>query len=505
MLPLSVPGVYLEHSVSKVLDTLPTGLPVFIGQVERSPGLLESTDPEMFALTHWQSFSSPEKFGAPVEGSYLFKSVKGFFENGGRQCYILGLQNPLDEESLADALEEITVFQRADLICVPDLASDADLSQVMLMQNLLLEFCERDGSFFSILDSVANADLATVIRQRDAFSLENGALYYPWIRVSDELLPPCGHIAGVFARSDAKDGVFKSPANEALNEVQSLALNIGPHEHGLLNPHSINVVRANPGRGIRVMGARALGVQGSPVSYVGTQRLIITLKRWAEENLRPLVFEPINPRLCQRVVRKIGAYLNELYSQGAFSGSSAENAYFIKCDDENNPEQLRSNGMLVVDLGIVPAGVNEFIVFRLIRQGHDLQFNQILPAHINSSGDEGTEIGGAVTPGIVGIESIAVSDEGSLTSHEHIVLRNTGQYSLSLLDWRLRDQNDVEYRFPDFMLAPYASVKIWTASGRNNSANLYWGRTAPVWTNRGNVATLEDDSESVITTYSYLV
>lgn len=501
------PGVYLDKSVSSPRGGLSTGVPVFIGQVETTPSF-SVEDPETFSLSHWQEFSAANKFGAPVDGSYLFNTVKGFFENGGKQCYVLALSQALDENSLLQALQNIEIFQRADLVCVPDIISPDPVSpaipdtpevrraRIMVMQNSLLNFCEQDGSFFAILDSMEGADLQSVIKQRDALNFSSGALYYPWVQVADAALPSCGHIAGIYARTDENVGVFKSPANEIVREVQGLVRSINAHEHSILNPQGINTIRAFPGRGIRVMGARALAQQGSPFGYVSARRLLITLKRWASENLLADGFEPNTPILWARIVRKVGAYLNSLYVQGAFQGENPEQAYYIKCDAENNPEHIRDNGVLVVEVGIIPADVNEFIVLKLVRNEQGLQLGQFeLPGAVGS-GNAPEQNGNSRS---IIIERVVLSTNNVSFEQEHVVLRNSGQYSLDLSEWLLRDQNNSEYRIPDFVLEPYASVKIWTISGRDDSANLYWGQTEPVWTN-GNFATLSDGQVVIFTT-----
>lgn len=499
--PYQTPGVYLEERVSSSRGGLSTGVPVFIGQVETTP-VGQADNAEAFALMHWQEFSAANKFGIPVEGSYLFSAVKGFFENGGKQCYILGLSEALSATVLLQVLQSTDIFLRADLICVPDIINASSEDQILAMQNIVLNFCQQDGTFFAILDSLQAADLPSVVMQREALNLSSGALYYPWIQVAGGMLPPCGHVAGIYARTDEKVGVFKSPANEIVREVAGLERSIKTHEHSILNPLGINVIRAFPGRGIRVMGARALGSQGRPFSYVSARRLFITLRRWANVNLLADVFEPNTPRLWASIVRRVGTYLNDLYVQGAFQGDSPVEAYYVKCDAENNPEHIRDSGVLVVDVGILPADVNEFIVLRLVRNDQGLQLSQVDSPSTGDPVNTPPQLGSAVR---VWIERIVLDPSTTSFEQEHLVLRNLAQYSLPLSGWVIRDKDNIEYQFPEFTLGPYASVNIWTGSGSDNSANLYWGRAASVWTNNGNTATLSDANSDTITTHCYLV
>ena len=156
----------------------------------------------------------------------------------------------------------------------------------------------------------------------------NAALYYPWVKVPSadvvggRPVPPCGHIAGIFARSDARVGVFKAPANEELMGAMDLEFPVDAGVQEGLNPEGINCLRAFPGRGIRVWGARTLSADAE-WRYINVRRLFLTLARWIDANMAWAAFEPNTPRLWIRIQRELNVYLGQLFQAGAFKGASA--------------------------------------------------------------------------------------------------------------------------------------------------------------------------------------
>lgn len=210
-----------------------------------------------------------------------------------------------------------------------------------------------------------------VIKQRQALYGINGALYFPWIRVrtaenpNGRYVPPCGHVAGIFARTDQRSGVHKAPANEVLEGVTDLQYTLDNSEQGPLNEQGINCLRAFPGRGIRLWGARTLST-APDWTYVNVRRLFLTVGRWIERSMAGLVFEPNDPRLWARIRRELTAYLNGLYQQGALKGRSAEEAFYVKCDAETNSADERDAGRVVTEIGLAPAQPGEWIVVHII-------------------------------------------------------------------------------------------------------------------------------------------
>jgi uncharacterized protein len=375
----ATPGVYWESSVSPPLPEFLIGVPVFIGFAEQG----KVAQPQR--LTLWTQFA--EIFG--IGGtSDLPDAVQGFFGNGGRVCYVVRLgdiASPLElEKTFAEALEAIAVLDGVDLVCAPDLARRSqDIDQLLRMQEALLDHCYEMGDRFAILDTRPDATIADVQKQQQQLSLHpgshNSALYFPWIQVQrvnshltklHSLIPPCGHIAGIYAQSDLDVGVHKAPANFVINGAVDLSLLLSNADQQTLNPNTqvagVNCLRILPGRGIRVWGARTLSSDAT-WCYVNVRRLFLTVGRWVERNLANFTFEPNDLMLWIRIERELTAYLETLLAQGALQGNSPQEAFYIKCDAETNPPEVLDRGMVITEIGLAPTIPSEFIVVRLIQ------------------------------------------------------------------------------------------------------------------------------------------
>jgi phage tail sheath protein FI len=358
------PGLYREDVFPARRAALPTGVPAFLGYT--AAGKVN----EPVRLTLFSHFA--EAFGTPVAGSYLAAAVEGFFLNGGRECLVVPLaggerQDP--EDALDAGLAALAPRQDLDLVCVPDLlAAEQTIDVTLRMQSAVLAHCDEQGDRFALLDAIPGSAPADVLAQRNGLGgAENGALYHPWIRPagSSRFVPPCGHVAGVVARCDLRTGVHKAPANEELAGVVDLEVKLTDRDQALLNPEGINALRAFPGRGIRVWGARTLSRQ-SAWTYISVRRLFLTAARWVEINLADVAFEPHDTRLWNRVTRELTTWFEGLFRAGALKGRTATEAFFVKCDGETNPPEVREAGQVVTVIGLAPSLPNEFVVVRII-------------------------------------------------------------------------------------------------------------------------------------------
>jgi len=367
---LVVPGVELEHIPRKREHPFRTGVPAFLGCATKG----SINKPKM--LTDWSQFK--HIFGTAKNNTFLAIAVRGFFENGGQTCYVVRLD---DKSELEKALSELESLDAIDLICAPDIMQKSkpiekrDLAAVQDMQMAILDHCDRLGDRFAILDALPDADVETVLRQREKLSSsknknKNGALYYPWVQVpnldqkENIWVPACGHVAGIYARSDQRVGVHKAPANEELEGVQDLQVQLTHADIKRLNPQGVNCLRAFPGRGIRVWGARTLS-QEPNWRYVSVRRLFLTIARWLERFMIKITFEPNDERLRARIVRELTFYFERLFLQGALKGDTAEQAFYVKCDAENNPPDVSDAGIVVTEIGLAPTIPSEFIVVRI--------------------------------------------------------------------------------------------------------------------------------------------
>ncbi|MGK7924983.1 MAG: phage tail sheath family protein [Spirulina sp.] len=361
-----IPGISLTHIIPTPEPEFLTGVPVFFGLAKAKT---DENDPKKLTLATQfdQCFSR-----LPESKDYLKDAVKGFFENGGRFCYVVTLaENTLD--ALQEGLEASEVLENVDLVCAPDLML-LDSETAIQRQKVILEHCEKMGDRFAILDTLKNKE--ELDRQRLALSSHNGALYAPWLKIENltdsprlKSIPPCGHIAGIYASCDRAEGVHGSPANIPLEGVLDLSFSLTPTEQANLNPQNeagVNFIRSLRGRGIRVWGVRTL----SPLTewqYVNVRRLFLTFGRWADRNLADTVFEPNAFPLWVRLQRELSVYCESLWRQGALQGSLPQEAFYVKCDGENNPPENRETGRVVAEVGLAPAIPGEFIQLLLVQ------------------------------------------------------------------------------------------------------------------------------------------
>jgi hypothetical protein len=195
-------------------------------------------------------------------------------------------------------------------------------------------------------------------------------LYYPWIEVMDPItnrpieVPPSGHVAGVWARTDSTRGVHKAPANEVVLGANGLAFQVTHDEQGGLNQKGINCIRAFPGRGIRIWGARTLS-SDPEWRYLSVRRLFNYISESIVEGTQWAVFEPNDDRLWMRLRISTANFLTRVWRDGALFGATPEQAFFVKCDAETNPPDVIEAGQVVIEVGIAPVKPAEFVIFRI--------------------------------------------------------------------------------------------------------------------------------------------
>jgi hypothetical protein len=179
-----------------------------------------------------------------------------------------------------------------------------------------------------------------------------------------KLIPPGGHIAGIYARSDIERGVHKAPANEIVRGAVELQFPLTSGEQDILNPRGVNCLRKFRGRGIRVWGARTTS-SDSLWKYVNVRRLFLYIEESIEEGTQWVVFEPNNEKLWARVRQSITAFLTTLWRAGWLMGTKAEEAFFVKCDRSTMTQDDIDNGRLICVIGIAPVKPAEFVIFRI--------------------------------------------------------------------------------------------------------------------------------------------
>jgi phage tail sheath protein FI len=312
--------------------------------------------------------------------------VNGFYDNGGGKSYVylMGVTN-IDSSIRENQADKLGLYAFDDiddmaLMVVPGLNPN--------QQREMLEHCEIRKDRFAILDgpivSDGNMDIP-------ASNKGFGALYVPWLKITrpswfvgeqdikvtgpnrrkliktekNELfVPPSGHIAGIMARVDSERGVHKAPANEIVMGITGLTQNINRIEQGQYNDRGINVVREFKDRGIRVWGARTLATKSDPSwKYINVRRLFIMIEQSIMVGSQWSVFEPNDHTLWKKLTRDVRAYLMRVWRSGALFGQTAEEAFYVKCDDETNPRYLIDAGQVNVQIGICPVKPAEFVIF----------------------------------------------------------------------------------------------------------------------------------------------
>jgi hypothetical protein len=280
-----------------------------------------------------------------------------------------------------ETIEDVT------MLCVPDAmaahrAGVIDDEGLKAVQLAMIAHCELMGDRVAILDAPQGLNPQRMKAWRVDFAgydSKYATLYYPWIKVMDplsgrpEFIPPSGHMAGVWARTDATRGVHKAPANEVVRGVISLESGMTRGEHDQLNPVGVNCIRSFPGQGIRVWGARTLS-SDPEWRYLNVRRLFNFVEKSILLGTNWVVFEPNDRYLWERVQRTISTFLRRVWRSGALFGGSPEQAYYVKCDAENNPPENIDVGILTVDIGLSPVKPAEFVVFRVsqLAQGAEL-------------------------------------------------------------------------------------------------------------------------------------
>jgi phage tail sheath protein FI len=264
------------------------------------------------------------------------------------------------------------------MVAIPDLMGsyqrgEIDAGGVQAVQTALINHCENMRDRVAILDPLPGLSPQEVLDWRvngTKFDSSYAALYYPWVTVYDPLtqkniqVPPCGHIAGVWARNDTTRGVHKAPANEVVRGALDLAVHTTKGERDLLNPTGVNCVVAFPGQGIRVWGARTLS-SDPEWRYVPIRRLFNYLEKSIEYGTQWVVFEPNDMDLWERIKRTLKAFLTREWRNGALFGATADQAFYVKCDAETNPPEVRDAGMVITEIGVAPVKPAEFVIFRI--------------------------------------------------------------------------------------------------------------------------------------------
>ncbi len=251
-----------------------------------------------------------------------------------------------------------------------------------------LTYCDNRKDCFFIADppsgitpdEAVNFKKGTGSYSGNAFNSSYGALYYPWVYVNDQrtnskkMIPPSGLIAGTYAHTDTVKGVHKAPAGTTdgyLGSVLGIEKVLTRGENDLLNPNGVNAIRSFPNIGICVWGARTLS-NDAEWKYINIRRLFMFIEESIDEASQWVVFESNEPSLWPKVIRNIRAFLTNIWRDGALFGKTADEAFRIKVDEENNPQTIRDLGRLIIEVWIAPVKPSEFVIIRISQKTQEL-------------------------------------------------------------------------------------------------------------------------------------
>ncbi|WP_375767903.1 phage tail sheath subtilisin-like domain-containing protein [Archangium gephyra] len=382
------PGIYVEEILGgpKPLEAAGTSTAAFVGRAPNGGARLH----EPVAINNWSQFVKEFCQGKEVKSTPLSLAVYGFFENGGRRCFVVNIGDSPSLLGSGPKREGLDVLREVDEVAIVAAPGYTDPGSY----NALLTHAEQMMDRVAVLDAPEDAtverlcEVGTVSapvagkegeggagprrsRGERARDSKYGAYYFPWVSMYDPFdrkrlvnAPPSGHIAGIYARVDGTRGVHKPPANEVVNAAEGLATPLTREELGVLNQCGVNCIRFFPRDGIKVWGARTLS-SDPEWRYLNVRRLFCMVEETIGQGTRWVVFEPNDLSLRRAVIRDVSAFLRRLWRDGALVGRTEQEAFFVKCDDETNPPEVVDAGQLVCVIGIAPVKPAEFIIFRI--------------------------------------------------------------------------------------------------------------------------------------------
>ncbi|HLG13141.1 MAG TPA: phage tail sheath subtilisin-like domain-containing protein [Blastocatellia bacterium] len=318
-------------------------------------------------------------FSGNKDHNYLAHAVYGFFNNGGTRCYVMRVAQSAD---IPKFLPKFEAIDEIAIVAAPGITDKANRSEIDTHCRI------KTQDRFAIFDSpevveTSNALDTTLLTSSNTSNVlppnsDYAAFYFPWIQVFDPVtkqnnpsgdgsifVPPSGHLAGVYARVDTDRGVHKAPANEVVMGALGLKYRLSKAQQDGLNPQGVNCIRDLNGN-IRVWGARTAGGDANAdLKYINVRRTLLFLRESIDEGTQWVVFEPNSQALWQKITRNVSAFLTNVWRSGALFGNTPQEAFYVKCDAETNPPELREVGQVVTEIGVAIVRPAEFVIFRI--------------------------------------------------------------------------------------------------------------------------------------------
>jgi hypothetical protein len=289
-------------------------------------------------------------------------------------------------QDFQDALEVLGLLDEISILCCPDAAGPPPMPGVPApkpgwsmeaIQRAMVDQCVQLQYRVAVLDTPLSLQPAATLSwlNQQGYSEPSAryaAVYYPWLRVPDELMiegptrtvPPCGHVAGAYAYTDNQYGVQKPPANVELQFVSDVERAVTNQQQGFLNPAGINVIRPFAGRGIRAWGARSLS-RNSNWIYIHTRRLMSMIEDSIEQASQWVVFQTNDDNLRRMLTHSLNVFLGSIWLAGGLQGAVPTQGYYVKCDSTNNTPTTIDAGQIICHVGVAIAAPMEFLVFEI--------------------------------------------------------------------------------------------------------------------------------------------
>jgi phage tail sheath protein FI len=317
---------------------------------------------------------------------YLALAVWAFFENGGQQLYVSRVAAADGSNNFvpgaADyqkALAALNGVKDVSIVAAPGSSvfgsnggAVPSPPQATGVLGELIAHAEQLRHRFAVLDTPPSYGTSDVEGLRSKIDSSYAALYYPWVTIANPLagatgpinVPPSGFVCGVYARTDAQQGVFKAPANQQVIGATGLERMIADTEGSALNELGIDTLRSFAGRGVLVWGARTVS-SNSDWKYVNVRRYMVYLEQSIKQGTQWVVFEPNGPVLWGAIRNAIANFLTTEWRRGGMQGATASQAFIVKCDASTMTQNDIDNGRVICLVGVAAVRPAEFVILQI--------------------------------------------------------------------------------------------------------------------------------------------
>lgn len=381
MVGVKYPGVYVDELANgrHVIQGVETTYAAFVGYT------LSGVVNQPVQVVSANDFE--REFGPLSHDSPVSYAIRQFFLNGGTRAWVVRVTDAqgnrghaidlIGDQTLKTGLYALLHVDLFNLLAIPETFDMNDGEEAAVI-TAAVALCEARRAFY-IVDAPSHCALNTIATwAHSATRSRNAATYFPAVCIADPLdenkprvIAPSGTLAGVYARTDDRRGVWKAPAgaDASLVNVRDLTLRLNDEQNGMLNPQAVNALRPFPLFGVVAWGARTLAgsdAQADEYKHIPVRRLALFIEESVYRGTEWAVFEANDEALWAALRLNVGAFMNGLFRQGALQGKTEREAYFVTCDEGTTPLNDRDNGKVSILLGFAPLKPGEFVVLKLL-------------------------------------------------------------------------------------------------------------------------------------------